>query len=41
MIPRLKSLYEKDIIPKLMQKFEHKNKHQVVKIQKVIALIEM
>ena len=36
MIPRLKSLYEKDIIPKLMQKFEHKNKHQVAKIQKVI-----
>ena len=36
MTPRLKLLYEKDIIPKLMQKFDHKNKHQVAKIQKVI-----
>ena len=36
MTPRLKSLYEKNIIPKLMQKFDHKNKHQVAKIQKVI-----
>ena len=36
MTPRLKLQYEKDIIPKLMKKFDYKNKHQVVKIQKVV-----
>ena len=36
MTPRLKTLYDKDIVPKLMQKFDHKNKHEVAKIEKII-----
>ena len=36
MIPRLKAVYDKDIVSKLMSKLNLKNKHQVPKIQKVI-----
>jgi large subunit ribosomal protein L5 len=36
MIPRLKSIYEKDILPKLMTKLKYTNKHQAPKITKII-----
>ena len=36
MIPRLKVLYEKEIIGKLMSKLSAKNKHEIPKIEKVI-----
>ena len=36
MIPRLKVLYEKEIISKLMSKLSAKNKHEVPKIEKII-----
>ena len=36
MIPRLKSIYEKDILPKLMAKLKYTNKHQAPKITKII-----
>ena len=36
MIPRLKTIYDKDIINKLMNKLNVKNKHQVPKIDKII-----
>ena len=39
MIPRLKNIYEKEILPKLMTKLNFKNKHQAPKITKVILNI--
>ena len=36
MIPRLKTLYEKDIIKNLMTKLNYKNKHQAPKIVKIV-----
>ena len=36
MIPRLKNIYEKEILPKLMTKLNYKNKHQAPKILKII-----
>ena len=36
MIPRLKTIYDKDIINKLMNKLNVKNKHEVPKIDKII-----
>ena len=36
MTPRLKTLYEKDIIKNLMTKLNYKNKHEVPKIDKII-----
>ena len=36
MIPRLKDIYEKEILPKLMTKLNFSNKHQVPKITKII-----
>jgi len=36
MIPRLKNIYDKEIISKLMSKFSFKNKNQVPKISKII-----
>jgi|TARA_B110000902_G_scaffold243845_1_gene296509 large subunit ribosomal protein L5 len=36
MIPRLKNIYEKEILPKLMTKLNFKNKHQAPKILKII-----
>ena len=36
MIPRLKETYKKEIITKLMNKLNVKNKHQVPKIEKII-----
>ena len=36
MIPRLKTIYEKDIINKLMTKLEVKNRHEVPRIEKII-----
>jgi len=36
MIPRLKSIYEKNILPKLMTKLKYTNKHQAPKITKII-----
>ncbi len=35
-MPRLKTIYEKEIISKLMSKLSLKNKHEVPKIQKII-----
>ena len=34
MIPRLKTIYEKDIINKLMTKLEVRNRHEVPRIRK-------
>ena len=34
MTPRLKTLYEKDIIKNLMNKLNYKNKHQAPKLDK-------
>jgi large subunit ribosomal protein L5 len=36
MIPRLKNIYEKEILPKLMTKLNYKNKHQAPKITKIV-----
>ena len=36
MIPRLKIMYEKEIMSKLMSKLSLKNKHEVPKIDKII-----
>ena len=36
MIPRLKTLYEKDIIKNLMTKLNYKNKHQAPKLKKIV-----
>ena len=36
MTPRLKNIYEKEILPKLMTKLNYKNKHQAPKILKII-----
>jgi large subunit ribosomal protein L5 len=36
MIPRLKNIYEKEILPKLMTKLNYTNKHQAPKITKII-----
>ena len=36
MIPRLKTIYEKDIVNKLMTKLEVKNRHEVPRIEKII-----
>tara|TARA_B110000495_G_C22906316_1_gene529080 strand:+ start:219 stop:773 length:555 start_codon:yes stop_codon:yes gene_type:complete len=39
MVPRLKNIYEKEILPKLMTKLNFSNKHQVPKITKVVLNI--
>ena len=39
MIPRLKNIYDKEILPKLMTKLNFSNKHQVPKIAKVVLNI--
>ena len=36
MTPRLKTTFEKEILPKLMVKLNYKNKHQVPKVVKVV-----
>ena len=36
MMPRLKNIYEKEILPKLMTKLNYTNKHQAPKITKII-----
>ena len=36
MIPRLKNIYEKEILPKLMEKLKYKNKHEAPKVIKVV-----
>ena len=36
MVPRLKTLYEKDIIKNLMTKLNYKNKHQTPKLVKIV-----
>jgi large subunit ribosomal protein L5 len=36
MTQRLKTLYVQTIIPKLMEKFQYKNTHQVPKIEKIV-----
>ena len=36
MIPRLKTIYEKDIVNKLMTKLEVRNRHEVPRIEKII-----
>ena len=36
MTPRLKALYEKDIIKNLMAKLNYKNKHQAPKLVKIV-----
>ena len=41
MIPRLKNIYEKEILPKLMTKLNYSNKHQVPKITKIILNVGM
>jgi large subunit ribosomal protein L5 len=41
MIPRLKNMYEKEILPKLMTKLNYSNKHQVPKITKIILNVGM
>ena len=39
MIPRLKNIYEKEILPKLMTKLNYTNKHQAPRFTKVILNI--
>jgi len=36
MIPRLKNIYDKEILPKLMTKLNFSNKHQVPKLTKIV-----
>ena len=36
MIPRLKNIYDKEILPKLMAKLNYSNKHQAPKVIKVV-----
>lgn len=37
MVPRLKEIYNKEIIPAMMQKFHYKNQMQTPKIEKVVV----
>ena len=39
MIPRLKNIYDKEILPKLMTKLNYKNKHQVPRLTKIVLNI--
>ena len=39
MTPRLKTTYEKEILPKLMTKLKFSNKHQVPKFTKIVLNI--
>ena len=39
MTPRLKTIYDKEILPKLMAKLNYKNKHQAPKVTKVVLNI--
>ena len=41
MTTRLKNVYEKEILPKLMAKLNYSNKHQVPKITKIILNVGM
>ncbi len=36
MTPRLKNIYDKEILPKLMTKLNYKNKHEVPKLTKIV-----
>tara|TARA_Y100001936_G_C15939693_1_gene594052 strand:- start:246 stop:800 length:555 start_codon:yes stop_codon:yes gene_type:complete len=36
MTPRLKNIYDKEILPKLMTKLNYKNKHQVPRLSKIV-----
>ena len=36
MIPRIKNIYQKEILPKLMEKLKYANKHQVPRIVKIV-----
>ena len=36
MTPRLKNIYDNEILPKLMTKLNYKNKHQVPKLTKIV-----
>ena len=36
MAPRLKNIYDKEILPKLMTKLNYKNKHEVPKLTKIV-----
>ena len=36
MTPRLKNIYDKEILPKLMTKLNYKNKHQAPKLTKIV-----
>ena len=36
MIPRLKNIYDKEILPKLMTKLKYPNKHQVPRLSKIV-----
>lgn len=36
MVQRLKKLYSENIVPKLIEQFHYKNKHQVPKIEKIV-----
>ena len=36
MIPRLKNIYQKEILPKLMEKLNYSNKHQAPRVIKVV-----
>ena len=36
MVPRLKILYEKNIVTNLMNKLNYKNKHQAPKLVKIV-----
>ena len=35
-MPRLKNIYDKDILNKLMSSSHYKNKHEVPKIKKIV-----
>ena len=36
MTPRLKNIYDKEILPKLMTKLNYKNKHQAPRLTKIV-----
>ena len=36
MVPRLKNIYDKEILPKLMTKLNYKNKHQAPRLTKIV-----
>jgi large subunit ribosomal protein L5 len=36
-VPRLQTMYEKEIVPQLAEKFGRKNRHSIPKLEKIVV----